>query len=124
MSRPCSRILGYLITKYTVTTRQRCIAELMRQDALNLTETFRPLLLGDGSFPETVDTLIHNAKEEISKLKVRLFIQVRSLSIGCFLRLTQTLAVAMCMGSQALKRIRTRIFCVSVSCTVQYLYFV
>ena len=64
------------LTLNSVTEKQRYVAELMRQDSYHISNSFKPLLLNQGFFSETVDKLIAQVHNELKNLDQKLYVKV------------------------------------------------
>jgi hypothetical protein len=62
-----------------VSERDRYVAEMQRSDFLEVGSTFRPLLMMQGYFEETIDKWIEKSGDELRNLKKKQYVKVRFL---------------------------------------------
>lgn len=86
-----------------VTERERQASELLRQNFLQVTESWRPGLLINGFPEDAVDTWIAGARDEIINMKVHIYGGVRNLSVemSCGYRCLHSITVAGKLGIDA-----------------------
>ena len=81
-----------------VSERDRYVAEMQRSDFLEVGSTFRPLLMMQGYFEETIDKWIEKSGDELRNLKKKQYVKVR-LFLGYWSTITLMLRDGFCSGT-------------------------